>query len=48
MIGRGSLLYEAGNLKLILCDNLAGWDHTGVRREPQEGGDICVPMVEPC
>ena len=33
---------------MVLCDNLAGWDRTGVRREPQEGGDICVPMVEPC
>ena len=31
-----------------LCINLVGWDGEGVRREVQEGGDICIPMAESC
>ena len=30
------------------CDNLAGWDGAGGRRESQEKEDICISMAEPC
>ena len=33
-------------LKPVLCDKLEGWDHVGSKREAQEGGDICIPMVD--
>ena len=42
-IASGSLLYEAGNPKPGLCDNLEWWD-----RGLQEAGDVCVSMAEPC
>ena len=35
-------------LKLLLCDNLEGWDGVGSQREVQEGGDICIPMADLC
>ena len=35
-------------LKLVLCDNLEGWDGVGDRKEVQEGGDICLPMADLC
>ena len=35
-----NLLYDAGNSKLVLCDNLEGWKGEGGGREVQEGGDI--------
>ena len=47
-IAKGSLLYEAGNLELVLCDNLAGWDGEGGGRKVQEGGDICISMADSC
>ena len=33
-------------LKLVLCDNLEGWDEVGVRTEVQEGGNISIFMVD--
>ena len=42
------MLYEAGDLKLVLCDNLAGWDGEGGGRKVQEGGDICISMADSC
>ena len=30
----------------MLCDNLEGWDGVEGRREVQEGGDICILMVD--
>jgi len=30
----------------VLCDKLEGWDDVGSKREVQEGGDICIPMVD--
>ena len=30
------------------CDNLEGWDGMGGEKEVQEGGDICIPMVDSC
>ena len=32
----------------MLCDNLDGWDGVGGGREVQEGGDICIPVVDSC
>ena len=34
------MLYDAGNPRLVLCDNLEGWGGEGGRREVQEGRDI--------
>ena len=34
--------------QLELCDNLEGWDAEGGGRGAQEGGDICIPMADPC
>ena len=31
-----------------LCDNLEGWDGMGGGRDVQEGGDMCIPMVDSC
>ena len=35
-------------LKQGLSINLEGWDEEGDGREVQEGGDICIPMADPC
>ena len=35
-------------LKQGLCINLEGWGGEGDGREVQKGGDICVPMADPC
>ena len=32
-------MYDAGNPKLVLCDNLQGWEGDGGARSVQEGGD---------
>jgi len=32
----------------VLCDYLEGCDGVGGGREVQEGGDICMPMADPC
>ena len=34
------------DFKLVLCDNLEGWDGMGGGRKVQEAVDICVPMVD--
>ena len=31
-----------------LCNNLEGWDVKERRRDVQEGGDICIPVVDSC
>ena len=39
-----SLLYDAGNPKLVFCDKEprgVGWGG----REVEEGGDICIPVA---
>ena len=51
-------IWKAGNqwefalwlreLKLVLCNNLEGWDGVGGGREFPEGGDIRVPMADAC
>ena len=35
-------------LKPGLCDYLEGWDGMGGGREAHEGGDMCIPMADPC
>ena len=35
-------------LKLVLCDNLEGWDGIRGEGEGQEVGDICIPMADSC
>ena len=42
------LLKRSRELKLELCDNLEGWDGVGSGREVQEGGNICIPMIDSC
>ena len=32
----------------MFSDNLEGWDGVGGEKEFQEGGDICIPMADPC
>ena len=44
-IARGNLMYGP---KLVLCDNLEGWDGVGGVREVQEGGDTRIPMAGSC
>ena len=39
------MLYDLGELKLGLCNNLEGWEWAGDGREIQEGGDIRTPMI---
>ena len=36
----------AENPKLVLCDNLEGWNGEGGGKEAQEGGDMCIPMAD--
>ena len=31
-----------------LCITLEGWGGEGDGREVQQGGDICIPMVDSC
>ena len=35
-------------LKQGFCINLEGWNGEGFEREVQNGGDICIPMADPC
>ena len=44
----GNLLCDSGNSNGGLCNNLEGWELTGRAREIQEGGGICIPMVNSC
>ena len=30
----------------MLCGDLNGWDVGGVRRDVQEGGDICIHITD--
>ena len=40
-----NLLYDAGNPKFVLFDNLEGWSGEEGEREVQEGGAIRIPMT---
>ena len=35
-------------LRQGLCINLEGWDGDRDRREVQEEGEICIPIVDSC
>ena len=39
---------RARELNPVLCDNLEGWDGGQVRREVQEGGEICISKPDSC
>ena len=41
-------MYDEGNPKSVLCDNLEGWNGGGDGRGNKEGGDICIPMADSC
>ena len=41
-IASGSLMYDEGNPKLVLCDNLEGWGREGGGSGDQEGGDTYI------
>jgi len=43
-----NLMYDAGNLKQVLFDNLEEWDGKGSGRDCQEGGHICITMADSC
>ena len=45
-IASGTLMYDTGNPKLVLCDNLEGWGGEGGGRGVQEGGDTCMPKAD--
>ena len=42
----GDLLYQGAQTGALR--NLKGWDGVGGRKDVQEGGDICIPMVDSC
>ena len=39
-------MYDAGNPKPVLCDNLEGWDGLGGGREIQERGNIYKTVAD--
>ena len=47
-IASGNSLCDAGSPKLVLCDNLEGWDGEGGGRRAQGAGDIGIPLADSC
>ena len=43
-----SLIYDTGNAKPMLCDNLEGWGGEGGGRTVPEGGDACRAVADSC
>ena len=41
-------MYDAGQPKPMLCDNVEGWGGKGCVRGIQEGGDTYMPMAHSC
>ena len=41
-------MYDAGQPKPVLCDNMEGWGGEGGGRGTQEGGDTYMPMAHSC
>ena len=41
-------MYELGNPKLVLCDNLGRWGGEGGGRVVLQGGDTCLPVADSC
>ena len=44
----GSLMYDTGSPKQVLCEYLAGWAGEGGGMGVQEGGDTCMPVADSC
>ena len=44
----GSLTYDTRNPKPVLFDNIEEWDGEVSGRGVQEGGNICIPVADPC
>ena len=42
----GSLMYNTGYTKLVLCDKLESWGREGGGRGVQDGRDTCIPMAD--
>ena len=47
-IANVSLLYDAGNTKLVFCDHREGWEGQGDGRGIKEGGNICISTAVSC
>ena len=47
-IASGSLMYDTGSAKLVLCDSLEGSGGEGDGRGVHEGGVTCMPMDDSC
>ena len=43
-----SLMYDTGNPKQVLCDNLEGWREEGSDGGAQEVGDTCMSRADSC
>ena len=41
-------MYDAGNPKPMLCDNLGGCDGEGDEKQVQDGGNISIHNVDSC
>ena len=41
-------MYDTGNAKQVLCDNLEGWRKEGSDGGAQEAGDTCMPRADSC
>ena len=41
-------MYDTGNPKPMLCDNLEGWGDERGGRGIQEGGETYIPLVDSC
>ena len=41
-----NLMYGTGHPKPVFCDSLEGEGREGTGKGVQDGGDICIPMVD--
>ena len=46
--GQWGVLCNSGGSNLVPCDNPKGWDGAGGARRDQEGGNMYIPMSDPC
>ena len=44
----GNLLYDAGGLNPVLCENLEGWDGIGSGERFKREKIIRIPMADSC
>ena len=45
-ITSGSLMFDTGHPKPVLCDKLEEWGGEGGARGIQDGGDTCMPVAD--